>query len=82
MKRKPTIRHTINQLRAQPLETRRQALVFLSFFCTFILVLMWVFTLKARFQETARVNDSGNAAALIKERVTRVYSDAKVDTKK
>ncbi len=76
MKRKTTIRHGIDTLRAQPLEARRQTLVFLSFFCTFIVVLFWVLTLKSRFAEEAEITARKNATSLIKENVTKVYSSS------
>lgn len=78
-------RHTTNTIanvRQKPYETRRQIIIFLTAFCTFLLVVGWISLLKHELgdENKSQNNTTQNATDFIRQDINRVYKDATVNT--
>ena len=75
--------NTITSVRQKPYETRKQIIIFLTAFCTFLLVVGWISLLKHELGDENRstTNSSkANATEFIRQDINRVYKDATAST--
>ncbi len=71
--------NTISSVRQKPYETRKQIIIFLTAFCTFLVVVGWISLLKHELGEenkTPVTNSSSDATNFIRQDINRVYNDA------